>query len=370
MLNKFLYVLVLTALVACQGQETPTGTTSTTSSNTLGSTDPRLNQVYYDGERVYYQIASYTGNTAFWNACAAKAEALYRDQYAIPSTGATAGYWVFTKGLRLDFERTGDTLSRTTAELISQNSPFSRDGACCPAPSGYNEAGQEFSREVAYTINSYMDTEALGFPVRVNKNTYIGFALGHIDQWFTTFTNPISGQWWIQPFMVGLTMRALMQVYDDTPPASRTADMLLIPSYIKKALDGLWTGNIPGATPGQGARLNTTATSTSFFYATFIDAGSCGATPCIQLPADDLNLLIAPAFAWYYLQTGDTTYRTRGDQVFAGGVTGAFLGNGKQFDQNYIYSIDYVTWREAADVKYSGGDTTPPSTPIGLKVLP
>jgi hypothetical protein len=46
-----------------------------------------------------------------------------------------------------------------------------------------------------------------------------------------------------------------------------------------------------------------------------------------------------------YQQTGDTTYRDRGDQVFAGGVTRAYLNNGKQFNQNYMWSFDYVKWR-------------------------
>ena len=62
--------------------------------------------------------------------------------------------------------------------------------------------------------------------------------------------------------------------------------------------------------------------------------------------APDLNLLIAPAFAWMYQQTGDTTYRDRGDQIFAGGVKGAISTDGKQFNQNYMWSFDYVKWRQ------------------------
>src|SRR5205814_10728873 len=74
------------------------------------------------------------------------------------------------------------------------------------------------------------------------------------------------------------------------------------------------------------------------------------ATPFPAQPgAPDLNLLIAPAFAWIYKQTGDTTYRDRGDQVFAGGVLNAFLGNGKQFDQNYKWSFEYVRLRSVTD---------------------
>ena len=313
-----------------------------------------LDHVYYDGEYVYYKIASYTGNPSYWNTCARKAEAIYRDQYALPNNGVVPGYWLFTKGLRLDFERTADSTSKTTAQLLAQNSDFATDKACCPSPAGYNPASQEFSREVAYAINSYMDTEALGYPKRKNKDTYISYALGHINQWFVTFSNPISGIWGIKPFMVGLTMRALIQAYEETPPAQRTGDMLQIPAKIKVALDGLWTSNIPGATPGQGAWL---PTSEAFFYATNDPT-----------PAPDLNLLIAPAFAWYYLHSGDTTYRSRGDQVFAGGVKRATITEGKQFDQNYLWSFDYVTWREAADIKYGGNVTAPPPAPTQLQV--
>ena len=67
-------------------------------------------------------------------------------------------------------------------------------------------------------------------------------------------------------------------------------------------------------------------------------------------PAPDLNLIIAPAYAWMYYMTGDTKYRDWGDQIFAGGVTNAqnWLYLGKQFDQNYWWSPAYVTWRKAA----------------------
>jgi hypothetical protein len=370
------YLYLLTALVACSptpdSAVTPESTVTlvpipekatwesnmtTYGTSTCNSLSTDLDSIYYDGEYVYFRIASYTGNTAYWNACARKAEAIYRDQYAIPNNGKVPSYWLFTKGLRLDFERTADGTSQTTAQLLAQNSAFAADGACCPAPAGYNPAGQESSREVAYAIVSYLDTEALGYPKRKNKDTYISYALGHINQWFVTFANPISGQWGIKPFMVGLTMRALIQAYDETPPAQRTADMLQIPAKIKVALDGLWAGNIPGATPGQGAWL---PASEAFFYATLNEADTCGSTPCIRFPAPDLNLLIAPAFAWYYLQSGDPTYRTRGDQVFAGGVKGAVLTEGKEFNQNYLWSFDYVTWREAADVKYGGTVTASP----------
>ena len=64
-----------------------------------------------------------------------------------------------------------------------------------------------------------------------------------------------------------------------------------------------------------------------------------------HVPAPDLNLLIAPMYAWLYRQTGETKYRDQGDALFAGGVKKAYLDGGKQFDQNYWWSFDYVRWR-------------------------
>jgi hypothetical protein len=62
-------------------------------------------------------------------------------------------------------------------------------------------------------------------------------------------------------------------------------------------------------------------------------------------PAPDLNLLIAPAYAWMYRQTADVTYRQQGDEIFTGGVRNATLTEDKQFNQNYEYSFDYLAWR-------------------------
>ena len=314
-----------------------------------------LDDTYYDAHQVNYLIADYTG-TGSYNTCAHSARTIYRDDYAAANSYILPGYWIFTRGLRLDWERNANATSKNAAESISQNSAYSADGSCCPAPEGYDPEGVDASRETAYSIVSYMDTEAMGYTERSQKDTYIGYALGHINQWCVTFTNPIVGQiWTFKPFMIGLTMRALIQVYEETPPGSRTADMLTIPAKIKVALDCLMSGSLPGAMAGQGAWLSA---DEAFFYSIEAEPSTCGATPCIELPAADLNLLVAPAFAWYYKHSGNTTYRTWGDAVFSGGVTQAYLTDPKIFNQNYTWSFDYVTWREAADAQYNqkGGD--------------
>ncbi len=62
-------------------------------------------------------------------------------------------------------------------------------------------------------------------------------------------------------------------------------------------------------------------------------------------PAPDLNMLFVTTFGWLYQQTGDVRYRQAGDQIFAGGVKGAYLQGSKQFNEHYTSSLRYVAMR-------------------------
>ncbi|HEV8586437.1 MAG TPA: Ig-like domain-containing protein [Methylomirabilota bacterium] len=291
------------------------------------SLDEALVRVYYDAERVFYQIAGDTGD-ASWEACARRAEAIFRDQYVLPQNGNVPGYWNFTHGLTLDWLQTGDAASKNAVIALSQNASYAGD----TVPLEWTQPAY-YSREVAYAIMSYLNAEKVGAPARARLPLLVDQALGHLDQWFVSGTalcpsecDPPEavGRFYVQPFMAGLTAEALIMYFD------KTGDARILPA-IKTALDWLWANAWIGA-------------EQAFWY----DNVSRSAAP-------DLNLLIAPAFAWVYAQTGDVTYRERGDLVFAGGVLRAFLGAGKQFNQNYAWSFDYVRWR--------GGVGAPPPPP-------
>ena len=65
-----------------------------------------------------------------------------------------------------------------------------------------------------------------------------------------------------------------------------------------------------------------------------------------QEPAADVNLMIAPAYAWLYNETKDPKWRDRADALFMGGVMKACLSCGtKQFNENYRWSFAYLAWR-------------------------
>ena len=317
--------------------------------------DSKLQNVYYDAIRVFYQIADYTNNPA-WNTCAQRARSVYRDRYVMTAAcwpsgfGCVPGYWNFTHGERMDFERTADGNSKSAVLSQALNAAYSTDA-------DYNASETQsawLSREEAYGLMAHLNAERLGAAPRASTPQIAEKNFAYMDQWFgsKSFRCPsicdpaaAKGQYYIQPFMVGLTAEALIMWFD------KTGDARVLPA-LRQAMDWLWANAW-------------VAGDQSFWYENWVP------TPATPFPAQpgapDLNLLIAPAFAWIYKQTGDTTYRDRGDQVFAGGVLNAYLAGGKQFDQNYKWSFEYVRLRTAAvgvPVPPITTDLTPPTVSI------
>jgi hypothetical protein len=291
------------------------------------SFDQKLAKTYYDAVRVFYQIADYTSDER-WNVCAERARAIYRDGYVLAHGGGVPGYWNFSTGLRMDYERTGDSRSKNAVVALSQKAAYSPD----ITPLQWT-VDSEMSREVAYAIVGYLNAEAVGEERRPRLSAHVDQSLGHIEQWFISRSSraPIpfklvpqaAGQYYLQPFMVGLTTHALIRYWD------ATYDARVLPA-VKVALDTLWD-------------RAWVASDRAFWYQNWVP--SPNQTFPAAKGAPDLNLLIAPAFAWLYAQTGDTKYRDRGDLIFAGGVRGAYLAGAKQFNQNYMWSFDYIRWR-------------------------
>jgi hypothetical protein len=276
------------------------------------SSEQQLAATYYDAQLVFFQIADYTKDYGTWLPCAEAARSAYRDSYVVPNDGSVPGYWIFSHGLTQDYLRTGDDQSRDAELSVVQNAAYSRTTTLATETVGF-----ELSRETAYALMGFLNSETLGASRNPRFNLLVDHALGHIDQWFVS-----KSAGYIKSFMVGLTAEALISVYDETE------DPRIIPA-LTTALDGLWESNW---VPESGA----------FKYMNVANAQ--GDTT----PAPDLNLLIAPAYAWLYYQTGNLVYRDRADQIFVGGVTQAYLQNPKQFNQNYRWSFDYIRFRQLA----------------------
>jgi hypothetical protein len=295
------------------------------SSSTPGNV--KLDAVYYDGERVYYQIADYT-NDSKWLACAQAAESVYRDGYLAPNNYQAAGWMVFPHGLWKDYLRTQDGTSRDALIALSQNAAFSQDWFALGELSD-----PALSREVAYNLQSKILAHELGVSNEAGMHRLAQESFNHMDSWFVSKSAP-----YIRPFMVALTSEALIMYYN------KTGDSRVLPT-LQMAWDYLWNCCwLPGG-------LN------SFMY-TDRPHPTGG-----QEPAPDLNMLIAPVFGWLYNQTGATKWRDRGDQIFMGGVQNAYLYQGKQFNQNYRYSFDYIAYRNKTGSPFSTLGSTIPAAP-------
>lgn len=254
---------------------------------------------YYDGDRVYQQMAKYLKDDK-WLACAGYSRAVYRN-YVLKANGKVPGYRVFPHGLFLE----GSSNSKRALEALSKNSSYAHSAGAVDAA---------VARETAYLLSTFILTGD------ADRKLATSFALGHLDQW-------VNGKPY-QPFMAGLTMAALIEVYE------LTGDVR-IPVAVQKMLDAMWKG----AWSSRAAAFNYWSNGSN--------------------PVPDLNMLIAPAFAWFYNVSGDALYLERGDQVFNGGVAGAWLEGGKQFSQNYRWSFDYLKWAGLA----GSGAYRPPSKP-------
>lgn len=281
------------------------------------SYDARLLSVYYDGTAVYSQIATYT-NDSSWIFCRDIARNIYGQSYVISNGGQVPGYWNFTQGARASGD--GDVV-----KLLSHHASYA--GGDSP---GNITNDPNLQREVAYALMSYMDGTAMGYGLYDRESLWFENSLHYLDMQFTDHTSN-----YVKPFMVAIAAKALIQYYEEVTPDAR------ILTKLKTAADGLWADFWDGTGGG-------------FKYC-------IGPFPqyCDDLStAPDLNLLILPLYGWIYKMTGDAGYKTKGDLIFHEGVARAYLDQGKQFDQNYLWSMRYLVWRTAAS-----GTPTPTATP-------
>jgi uncharacterized beta-barrel protein YwiB (DUF1934 family) len=270
---------------------------------------------YYDGARVFFQIADYTQNKA-WEACAFNIARQYRD-YVLASNGKLPGWRIFTSGLRMAWERTGDNRYRDAVALLSTNSGFATYTLVI---------SEQTIREVAYIINAHVDAEKMGLPRYPHLARTVDALIGQFDRLFVAKTYDSH-----QTFMDGLAAEALINYYELTRDPR-------VPPTIKLMLDWMWDY---GWIKSQ--------------YQLIINPEPLGPKcgwGCQQGNTDLINLTV-PAFAWYWSVTGDPVYQQRGDEMFAHSLDSDISYSGKIFSQNYKWSPAYVSWRRS-----SGTSTT------------
>jgi hypothetical protein len=275
--------------------------------------DPALEEylarVDYDAQRVFLQIAKHTGDSQ-WASCAQKAESVYRDRFVMPEQGGVVAYWNMSDGLAMDAVDNADTTSAEAVRLLALNGDFCTDD-------GEDTADPALSRENANCLIALSNAERLGEPRRDKIFDLYHNAMGHIDAWFGS-----RSAGYYEPFMFAITAEALIRYYEHVDGEQEIQDAIIL------GLDTIWD---EAWQPDQGA----------FRYSTDEAADENG---------KDLNLIIAPVFAWAYERTCDERFKVRGDEIFANGARNAYLGDdegggAKQFNQNFRWSFEYVRLR-------------------------
>ncbi len=322
------------------------------------------NMTYYDGQRVFYQIAEYTGQQELWYDYAQEAKRIYLNyvanrinnwsglDYSIP------GYRRFSHGLYMDWVRVNSPDIMESIIKIRDNPAFSN-----PEQWGYDNPNQtwywsNYSREVAYALSSHIMAERAGNPRNeIRVPIFIDMALNHINEWVTgSRGNPDSDTHRFAPFMAGLTAEALIDYYKWEIEQGHNPDNT-IPDALKQLADYMWTATVyDGVNQGEPmwiADIGGTGYPHNDQGGTGVGAfryedreNPISAIDGTELLSPELNLLIAPLYAWVFKHFGDITYIERGDLIWEGGVDLSNVGwNTKIYNQNYRWSFDYIKWR-------------------------
>ncbi len=260
---------------------------------------------YYDGGRVFQQVADYTGNSA-WLPCAEHVLQWYGPLVNSRQGHLPGSYLNFPWGLAMHFWRNGDTMSKQAVTYLGQQNMSGAD------PWYGTLVDPLRLRELAYGIDCMDAAAEVGQPTNHAMSVALSAAINQADELYTSPPHTFE-----QSFYGGLLAEALINHYSVVSPDPR------IPPAIKALLDFTWQYS---ADPSNGA----------LDYNTLY-------IPRYQFHS--LNNLMIPAYAWYWALTGDATYLTRGDFLFQHALDDDISFSGKVFSQNYKWSFDYVRYR-------------------------
>jgi len=277
---------------------------------------------YYDGSWVFRQIMEYTHQN--FEGERAQCESVYYP-YAL---GQPTGYRVFPHGFEMGYSAGGrhsDRYKVFYGPVLLNLANRSAYGVHSAAVIAEWLKGAHRSREAAYLLQALLACKRCDLGREVNDydarvNTLIDLIIGHFDQWFDGKTST-----WMQPFMVGLSAHALIEYATEYPGWDGAA--LILSDAATWLRDNAWNEE-------RGAFY----LSNDRPYEPWADRDGLRW-------AQDLNMLVAPIYAWLWKETGDAQWRDFGDKVFESG-TRCEINNGKQFSQNYRLSFLYVKWRE------------------------
>ena len=274
---------------------------------------------YYDRAMIYYVAWARTGNTTYRDR--ANALALnYRRNFLEARGFDVLPFETFVDGVALHYLVTGDEASRVAVGRVADRFASSRFIDVLG-----NTAGEVDNRDQSRVLTALLVARQIGAP-SANGTDFAGRARTALSNILRSqspdgayrFTTTQCGR--NKPFMVGLLNDALVRYH-----GSFEADWRIVDA-VKRSLDYIWANDW---------RADRQAVVYLGGYCNGDDAWA----------AADLNGLVASGFGFVYRQTGDGTYRSRGDAVFAGAVNGGWPAGSKQFNQQYTSSYRYLGLR-------------------------
>ncbi len=283
---------------------------------------------YYDRANTYYAFWARTGNVEYYRRATLIA-VNYRKNYLEASNYGPSSYWYMPEGQETHYLLTGDEASRTAVGYSAD--VFLADYY----QSGISSVNAEMENRVqGRVIMAMLTAWKINAPSRQGAN-WAATLRADLPKILGTqgadgayrFTAPNAGQCgYNKPFMVGILNTALIKYNTYFEKDAR-----ILPA-VQKAADYMWT-------------KNWIASGSGFMYleASCVNPNGGSDGP---YPAPDLDNLIVDNFGWLYQQTGNSAYRTEGDQVFTGGVNNAWLDGTKQFNENYGNSFRYSYYRQ------------------------
>ena len=308
------------------------------------SSDPSLNKAYYDGIFCSYAMRDFFATASPYEDYADEYFVSYADYY-LRNPGVmygVPGYWAFGKGLAEHYIRRSIAQAKTDLEGLCASAAYHGVGLTGfytiegNFPGTHTVDGHALSREWSYCTMTYIQLarcQALTAAQEARRDFCFEDLFRIVDWWFTSATAS-----YVRPFMVGILMRALIEYYEHVDADSR------IPTAITTCLTALIDPNLY------------IAANKTFYYTDRDGTGQPWGSPDLDRDPDgtpDLNMLIAPAFAWLYSITGTASWATYAQDLFDGSVpvysggfwqSGAYLGsqdssnpNGKQLNQQLVW---------------------------------
>lgn len=315
--------------------------------------DPSLNKAYYDGIFCSYAMRDFFATASPYEDYADEYFAAYADYY-LRNLGVmygVPGYWAFGKGLAEHYLRRSIAQAKTDLAGLCASAAYHGVGLTGyytiegNFPGTYTVDGHALSREWSYCVMNYIQLarcQTLTAAQEARRDFCFEDLFRIVDWWFTSATAS-----YVRPFMVGILMRALIEYYEYVDADSR------IPTAITTCLTALIDPNLY------------IAAKKTFYYTDRDGTGQPWGSPDLDRDPDgapDLNMLIAPAFAWLYTITANATWATYAQDLFDGSVpvysggfwqSGAYLGtqsysnpNGKQLNQQLLWQQAQWDWLE------------------------